>query len=82
MSSQLEAVVLERRKKDKDHVTLYPDLHMISEGHLYSPYLLSYLKEYTQNPVFSKNSLLFSFQHQFCGSGWFNTNKKHPRHTY
>lgn len=40
MSSQLKAVVLEVKKKDKDHVTLSPDLQMISGSRLYSIYLI------------------------------------------
>ena len=61
MSSQLEAVVLEGRKKDKDHVTLCSDLQMISGGSLYSVYLLSYLKQYTQNPDLLKTVCFFHF---------------------
>lgn len=61
MSSQLEAVGLEGVKKDKDHVTLYSALQMISGGSLCRIYLFSYLKEHPQNPDLSKTVCFFHF---------------------
>jgi len=60
MSSQSE-VLLEGRKKDKDHVTVCSDLQMISGGSLHGIYLFSCLKGYTQNLDLSKTVCFFHF---------------------